>query len=426
MHDRSTPCIPPGPSFDPWLELYLCARLCRSCFERAAARVAELPTAERGNAEAVAARAWMVLKRPAEAVRAWERAQAHGGPEVDALAGFILPDGLRRAESRADRPGSPAARADRWCDVAALRLQWQAGEGAGAAIASALAACPDHLEARHWLRFLALPDALAEADRIQGRPSRRGSGLAAQDAEELVPYRANGWVSRRRLHTRLGPEARGPSAATGCGLARLEDAGVTAFYLGSEADYRRLPGRDALVQAELEMTTVAEHVTEGRPAAPLARAAWLAALASGDRQRVQDVAEQLCALATRAADLVELGAECADWLASVSPNPALFGAYAAWFAATRGAPDAGRRAESVLGAGTADELVWRLAVSALYQVGSIRKADAFVAAARLDPRLRLVAGAFDDTSAGFSPPRVHCSPRLRSRSSVDDTDALFS
>lgn len=426
MHHRSTPCVPAATPFDPWLELYLCANLCHECFEAGVARIAQLPASEQGNAWAVAARAFMLLKRPAEAVRAWENAQQAGGTEVDALASFVLPDGLRRAGWRADAAGRPAVRADRWCDLAALRLVQHGGEGAGAAIAEALAACPDHLEAQHWLRFLALPDAFTEAERLQGRPSRRGQGLAARDAAALVPHRGNGWISRRRLHTRMGLEAARPLAPTGTGLARLEGAGVVAFYLGSELDYRQLAARDPLVQAELDLTVVAEHVDEGRRAAPLARAAWMGALASGDRQRVQDVAEQLCALATRAEDLVEVGAECADWLASLSTAPTLFSAYGAWFAAARAAPDARRRAEAVLARETSNELIWRLAVSALYRSGATREGDAFVAAARQHPRLHVVAATWEGPAARNAEPRVHCSPRLRSRSIPPEGESLFS
>jgi hypothetical protein len=426
MHLASTRCLPAGPTLDPWFELYMGATLCPDCFNAAAALIPGLPPTERGNAWAVAARAYMVLGQPGEAVRAWELAEELGGHEVEALASFVRPDGHDRAVRRATTAGQPAVRADRWCDVAALRVIQRRGEGAGAALAEALAACPDHLEAHHWLRFLAQPDALREADRMQGRPSRRGRSLAAQDAAVLVPHRANGWVSTRRLNARLGLEAGPPLSPAGSGLRHLEDAGLHALYLGSDDDYRGLPARHPLVRAELQLAAVSEHVDEGRPASALARASWHAALASGDRQRVQDVAEQLCALTTRAADLLEVGGECADWLASVSPEPTLFRAYGAWIAAARGAPDAQRRAEAVLSTGAADELAWRLAVGALYRLGASTEADACVAAARRNPRLRAIAATLRGKRARPGEPQVHCSPRLRSRAPVEPEAALFS
>lgn len=421
MDHASTPCLPLGPSLNPWLDLYVGANLCRECFDRSVACIPTLPSRERADAWAVAARAYMLLGHPADAVRAWERAEKSGGEEVEALAIFLAPDGLGLALRRAQSASRPAVRADRWCDLAALRVLQQGGFGAGGAIAEALAACPDHLEAQHWLRFLALPDAQREADRLHGRPSRRGRGLAARDAAALIPHRGNGWIGERRLLTRhaLPPQRR--SAPAGSGLATLDDAGVVSLYLGSELDYHHLPANSSLVRAEIALTILSDHVDEGRHAAPLARAAWNTALASGDRLRVQDLAEQLCALATRAPDLLDAGAACADWLAAASPAPALFLAYGAWIAAARGSPDAKLRAETVLARGDANELVWRLAVGALYRLGAVREGETHLAAARLDPRMRAIAASMHGAGARPDHPFVHCSPRLRSRGLVGDT-----
>jgi hypothetical protein len=412
MRHPTTPCLPNTPRFDPWLELYFRAEFCPDCFGHSLERIEHLPVEERGDGWAVAARAWMRGGAPAEAVRAWERAEAAGGREVDGLAIWVLPDGLARAEARARQAARGATRADRWCDVAALRLLRTAGEGAAAAIAEALAACPDHLEAHHWLRFLALPDAAREACRREDRPSRRGRGLAARDADRRVPTRANGWVSPRRIGARLTAEAGPPTAPLGSALARLDDAGVTSLFLATADDYRECDARDPLARDELDLARLADHVEEERPAGPLGRTCWSAALASADRQRVQDVAEQVCALSTRAVDLLPVAADCADWLASASPRPALFRAYGAWIAAARGERDAAARARAVLDTAPDDELVWRLAVGALFRLGDAAGGAAHVAAARLHPRLRRVAATLEGPGSEPGAPRVLCSPRL--------------
>ncbi len=414
MPRPSTPPLAPSTPWQPWFELYLAANLCDCCFDAAVRQIPGLPAKERGDAWAVATRAMLILGRPAEAERAWAKARAQGGPEVDALALWMEPAALQSAVHRATTTRSAGLTADAWCDVAALRMLTEAGRDAALAIGQALAACPEHREAQRWARFLALPDAPEAVARLVLKPSRRGSSLAVRDADGLFPRSDNGFVSPMRAQGRVWREAL-PIPA-GSALARFDQAGVTDSYLATPEDWARVPGNHPLVQAELALGQIVDLVDEGRDAAPLARAAWNAALASGDAERVDDVAQLLCSLATRAPALAGLGARAADWLIETRGSRGrLFAAYRAWFAALLGEPDAAVRARTVLMDPCTDDLGWRLAVESLTRVGAFSDADLAIAAAIKDPRRRGAAHGLGGRRQPTGAPQVALSPRLTPR-----------
>ena len=112
-------------TLDPWWDVYLPALWGEREVVREALALVEENVDEdgaRGAAYAVGARALLVLRCPAEAWRFAERAFAAGGPEADALATFLRPNGLARAEERFAASSRPGARADAACDQAVLHL----------------------------------------------------------------------------------------------------------------------------------------------------------------------------------------------------------------------------------------------------------------------------------------------------------------
>ncbi len=414
MSIPSTPLIDRSPPWQPWFELYLAANLCDCCFDAAVRQIPGLPVGERGDAWAVATRAMLTLGRPAEAERAWAQARAHAGPEVEALALWMEPNPLPAAVRRATGARASGLAADGWCDVAALRMLSEGGRDAALAIGQALAVCPEHREALRWARFLALPDAPDAVERLLLKPSRRGSSLAVRDADGLIPRSENGFVSPMRAQARLWREAiRIPA---GSALARFERAGVTASYLATPEDWARVPGNHPLAQVELALGQLVDLVDEGRDATPPARAVWNGAMASGDAERVDDVAQLLCALATRAPALAALGARAADWLVETRGSRGrLFAAYRAWFAALLGEPDAVLRARTVLLDPCTDDVGWRLAVEALTRAGAFSDADLAIAAASKDPRRRGAARSLNGRRPPTGAPHVAVSPRLTRR-----------
>lgn len=416
MHDQTTFCLPDAYTLNPWFDLYFGATFCADCFESTLPRIDVLPHEERGDALAVAARGWMVLGRPADAMRAWEQARALGGNEVDALGLFVLSDGASRAELRASGLRSPGLRADGWCDAAALHLVAGSLDAAVRAVGRALTACPDHGEALHWQRFLALPDAVAVAQRIDaGKPSRRGRGLAVEDALSLLPTRHNGWVSEERLHRRAQMDelTDGP---VGSALARFDHAGVREYFLAADTDWATVPASHPLARAELEIDTLRALVKEKRPALSVARSVWDAALASGDSIRVDDVGQLLCALATQDVSLVGVGREAADRLIEMTQTgPPLFRAYRALFAAMLTERDAVKRAREVLSGPFEDDLSWRLAVGALFRAGALPEAEEEVRRALADPMRRSIATYMGSKAARTNTPVVSCSPRTGGR-----------
>lgn len=416
MQDQTTFCLPDAYTLNPWFDLYFGATFCADCFESTLPLIESLPPEERGNALAVAARGWMVLGRPADAMRLWDRARALGGVEVDTLGLFVLSDGANRAELRAASVRSPGLRADAWCDAAALHLVAGSLDPAVRAIGRALTACPDHAEARHWQRFLALPDAVAAAQRLDsGKPSRRGRGLATQDAMALMPTRHNGWVSEVRLSRRAQMDGL-PEGPTGSALARFSNAGVREYFLAADSDWATVPASHPLAQVEIAIDTLRSLVKEGRPALTAARDLWESALASGDAIRVDDVGQLLCALGTQDLALVGVSREAADRLNEATPGGhSLFRAYRALFAAMLAEPGAVTRARDVLSGAFEDDLSWRLAVGALFRSGAIPEAEEEVRRALKDPMRRSIAASMSGKTARTTPPVVWCSPRTGGR-----------
>ncbi|MFN7147774.1 MAG: hypothetical protein ACK4YP_28650, partial [Myxococcota bacterium] len=193
------------PAVDPWWDLYMPATFgeADAVLDALEAAEATVPLAARGDLYAVAARAFAVLGRYVEAERVAEQAFRLGGAEADALATFLCPDGRARAERRTVG-GRRGARADAWCDLAALRLQAGEVAEARAAVERALATCPGHAEAGRWARFFedaADPRAVVR-DALDPRRSRRRS-VPARDAAELLPARRTGWLSVERYQRRL-------------------------------------------------------------------------------------------------------------------------------------------------------------------------------------------------------------------------------
>ncbi|MSQ02369.1 MAG: hypothetical protein EXR71_10850 [Myxococcales bacterium] len=409
-----TPSTTSAPTWQPWFELYLAASLCDCCFDAAVRQIPALPLKERGDAWAIATRAMLTLGRAAEAGRAWTLARAMGGVEVDALALWMEPGALPAAVQRATTARSPGFAADAWCEVAALRMLNEAGRDAALAIGRALAACPEHREALRWARFLALPEAPEAVARLALKPTRRGANLAVRDADGLIPRSENGFVSPMRAQARVWREA--IPIPHGSALARFDRAGVTASYLATPEDWARVPEGHPLVPVELALGQLVDLVDEGREATPPARSAWNSALASGDAERVDDVAQLLCALATRAPALAGLAARAADWLVETRGSRGrLFAAYRAWFAALLGEADAAHRARTVLADPCTDDLGWRLAVEALARAGAPSDADVVIAAAGRDPRRRGATDSLGGRRAPTGAPQVAVSPRLTPR-----------
>lgn len=412
MINSSTECLPEALAFEPWFDLYFGATFCPDCFEGRLRRIDAEPVERRGDAWAVASRAYARIGRPGEALRAWDRAMNLGGPEVESLSIWLLGDGVRRAEARAEGLRDPGLRADAWCDVAALHVSSRSMSAALAALGEAVNACPDHGEALHWLRFLAMPDAAKAITRVQQKPSRRGDGVTMRDALALLPLRANGWVSPERLDRRALMEPP-VEVVPGSALAALRAAGVPQTFLATEPDWARVPDRHPLVRAELDLDRLASVVREGRPALTLAHEAWNAARASGDALRVDDVAQLLCALGTQEQSLVRLAREAARWLIEThNSQQVLFTAYAAWFSAVLEERGAGEEASRLLGLGVEDDLAWRLLVGALYRAGNAEAGRAELDRVGLDLSRRALAHSLRRANACADAPVVALSPRL--------------
>ncbi len=415
MRATATECLPDSDTFSPWFDLYFGASFCPDCFEGRVVRIDQEPLYRRGDAWAVAARAYALLGRPGEALRAWDRAQVYGGEEVDNLAIWLHADGRARAERRAERQADPGLRADSYCDLAAMYLSSRELTRAWSMIEEALQSCPTHGEARHWRRFLAMPDVVKASLRVQQRPSRRGDTVAVRDALALMPLRANGWVSAERLDRRalFDPPV---AAVPGSALALLRTSGVPQSYLATEPDWARVPDRHPLLAAELELDELIALVHEGRPALALARSAWNGARGSGDAARTDDVGQLLCALGTQDPSIVEVAREAAEWLVETHErSQVLFAAYARWFAAVAGEAGAGAAASKLLGAGVADDLAWRLLVGAVFRAGDVAAARAELDRAVLDPKRRSLAMSLRHKAANPDAPVVALSPRLTRR-----------
>lgn len=380
MRNSSIPCFPDCFPINPWFDLYFGALLCPDCFAHSVARIDSIAPADRGNALAVAARGWMVLDRPADALGLWERAREYGGSEVESLGRFVLPHGPRLAEDYAATVTPAGLRADAWCDAAAIQLGAGSLDRAARAIGRALAACPEHAEAHHWHRFLSEPSALSVATRVCGaRPF--GSGICFEDAQALLPTRTNGWISPERLNRRCLMDLPSPHRP-GSALERFDHAGIRDYFMATDDDWARVPSTHPLAVAEVAVDALRSLIAERRPALVPARGLWESALASGDAVRVDDVAQLLCALATQDTALVGVASEAADWLVEHQPvGSNLFSAYRALFAAIGDEPGAESLARKVLSASGGDDLSRRLGAGALARAGGRAESRAAASAA---------------------------------------------
>lgn len=377
------------------------------------------PRDRRGDVLAVVARAWMRLGRPSEAWRAFERAQALGGPEVASLARVVLPDALARCAADAKAADRPEGVAEAWLDAAAVALDRAEVPLARRAVADALEACPDHAEAAHFARMLEEPGVQrgwqrADLSGDRGRPPER----VVLDARRLRPARRQGWVSEERLERRhvLAEEDRlVPSASA---LARLRAGGWYGFFLGTDGDFAGLAPGHTLTGLEIQAGHLVARVSEQRAAGPLAADTWARVLHGDDTLATDDLAQLLCALATRDPSLLPTGREAATWLLRRhGDHPPLWRAYAGWIEALAGDPggEALPHAEVVLAQPLQDALAWRLAVATLARLGARSRAEQEIHARRHDPVCGYTARQLVSAGQDLADARVTCSPRLRPR-----------
>lgn len=380
--------------WDPWYHIYFGASLgCDSCFEASLAQMPDLPDEARGDAFAITARGWWTLGRPREAEEAWSRAVELGGYEVDALRPFLHPEGEALAVARAVNHVRPGLAADAWCDVAALRLHRRDRGGALRALTSATEVCPDHGEARHWLRTLAEPHFEAELKRRLRATTRRPRNpkeprlVVSRDLESLLPLQANGWLSPTRHSRRVMHDDRGP-APRGTALARLLDAGISGEYghLATEAELAVLPAAHTLADAEILIDEVLALRTEGRAYADLLGEVWEDAQVADEPTRLRRTARFVCEVAVAQPALAALGRAAADALVA-HPESALDArAYRAWFGVALGEQDAPDGARHVLSTTAPPAHPWHLALAALHRAGAATEVADEIARALKDPR----------------------------------------
>lgn len=386
MHVTASP--PPSPStrWDPWFHIYFGATMgCVDCFEGSLRHNDKLPLIQRGDAWAITARGWWALGRPEQALSAWEKAERLGGPEVEALRPFLAFDARAAIERRARSLVNRGLAADAWCDVAALAVRDKDVLAARSAIARAQAVCPDHAEARHWVRALDSREFLEGAGR-----SRRTRGLrnrprrSAVEVDGLMPLEANGWVSPER-HSRRHMAPKTP-APPGSALERLVAAGAHSGWLLPEEDWAAIHGSDPDVELELALDQLVALGQEDRPLLDEASRTWDVAVRSGAR-RAKDVGHLLCAVAARHEALWGLACTVADAMLAFGPDP-WPQAWRAWFGARLGQPGAVAAARAVLEGPIPHRLPWRLALSALYIGGAAAEGAAVIRDALTDPERR--------------------------------------
>ena len=402
---------------EPWLDLFLPAILGESrLFEAAVEQITYLPTAQRGDAWAVAARGRLFLGRDADAWSAYEAAGAYGGEEVEALATFLLGGGAKRCVQRAEKAASAGLAADAMCDAASLAMATGDFTAAVAAIRQARAHLPEHREALHWERFLAEPDAARAWVRACISPDSQPLGRAARDAVHLCPRRDAGFVSQRRLTDRCYSKGNAVYAPVGSGLRRLFDAGRSGFILATEPDWAAVPSNHELVAAELVIGQVEDLVDEARPAFAEARRAWDQAVNSEDAIRIDDVGQALCALATRGSELAPVAREAAERLRlRQDGGEPLFSAYAALFSANSDPAGATAAAEGVLHRAQPGILPFTMAIATLRKTGEQELIHAALAARTRDPVLAETARLLADARRPALGTGVICSPRLTPR-----------
>jgi hypothetical protein len=393
MSERSP--FPDLPPIDPWWDLYMPATFGEidAVLDALESVDLSLPLAARGDCYAVGARAFAVLGRPVESDRLAEQAFRIGGTEAEALATFVCPDGIQRAERRLAGGGRAGLRADAACDLAARLCQ--AGEMAAAsdAVDRGLATCPSHGEARRWARFFAEADdvgALVKAA-LDPRRARWPDGAAARDAIELLPVRRSGWLSVERYNRRvLGtppPEAWAPA---GSALGRLQDAGVGTCFFALDREYATLPAAHPLVAQELAADALRAGVSEERDVTAAATTFW-AGVAGIDGEAIEDAAQLLVSLGTADARLAPLALEASACLLDTQPeHVTLWEGYRSWLGHLAGQPDACARARAVVAVRPADPMAWRLAVEVLRAEGRADEVERAVRAARSEAVLAQV------------------------------------
>jgi hypothetical protein len=216
---------------------------------------ARTPAVDRPRLAAISARALLVMGDQAAARSSLS--QAGLDPEAEALRGVMnmSASSIRR---RTETSG-PGMAADAACELAWLCLQRADRPGAINAIQRALLRCPEHIEARLWVRYLQDPAVV-------------GFG------EYLLPAASLGWLSEARIHHRPTGSVLPPACDTA--LTRLRDAGVPLPQLASTAHHEALPGGDPLVMLEVMLAEAAAIRRMGYPSGPLLRSAWI----TGQRQ----------------------------------------------------------------------------------------------------------------------------------------------
>lgn len=395
--------VPTPVPVDPWLDVYLPARL----GERARALAALERASEVGGGaalDAVGARALAVLGDAAGAEVRARRAFAAGGEEAAALAVWFGTARRERARWRVERCRSPGLAADAGCDLAALALEEGDAAEARSAILAARGACPDHAEAGRWRRMLREADDPVALWRTARAPTRR----LRRDRVELRPTAALGWVAPERFRRRVLGRGGGPMASPRTGLGRLQHAGVGGTWFGLPPEQRRWPAEHPRVELELAADRLIALVDEGRDAT-------LAALALRDAagEAELDAARVLVHAASGDDHLAALGVAAARRLAEAEPWPP--GRWAAWGALLlRGVDPTGAAAEArrLLALPGLDRHAWRVALDTLRLVGAGEEARE---RARRDarPERHRERDAFLAALAATPPPRPGSVGRLR-------------
>jgi tetratricopeptide (TPR) repeat protein len=405
------------PPIDPWWDLYLPATFGEVDAVLDALELAEAsaPLLDRGDLYAVAARAFAVLGRPKEAERLAAQAFQLGGAEADALATYTSPDGLARCRGRLAGAERPGVRADAACDLAARHLIDGNLPGARAAVAQALAACPDHGEAGRWVRLLEEPADLGPA-LVFARDQRRTRAprtVADRDVLDLVPCRRTGWLSAERFHRRiLGVPPRETWAHPRSALGHLQDAGIGVFFFALDWELGGLKADHPVVELEVLADVARARVDEGRDALPHCRRLWEAATAL-DETAQDDAAQLLAGLGTADARLAVLAIEAVDWLTSRRPERGLlWEGYLAWLGHLAGIPSAAERARALVRGRPADPTAWRLGLEVLRAEGFTGDVERALRAAAADPALAAAAG---DLGDGRTPFRMVVGARITPR-----------
>lgn len=429
MHARLAPVPTRTPSearLDAWWDVFLPAlwgesELARMALETLAPENLS-DVAERAAGHAIAARALLVMRRPAEAWRHAERAFAVGGPESDALATFLVPEGAIHAARRMQSASRPGLRADAACDLAAVRLAQGDADAARDAIATARGLCARHAESARWERFLtSTPDPVSTVQSLAAARARRTlcREPGALDAVELLPLARDGWVSAERLRRRvLLPPSTALRVRPRSALAALADAGICDTHFAMLEEYGALVPEHPLVDIEWHADQLRALVREGRPSVDAAHRLWEAGRAL-DVVAATDAAHLIVALGTHDPTLSPLAYGVATWALQVEPEEeALWRAYRAFHGAVAGRPDAAEDARAALADPGCPATVWVLAVAALRALGDAASVAAATRAA--GRRADLVQARVAARSRGAFLPRMQVTPRLRPRAAEAD------